>query len=151
MMGVIPAQGWYLEEVGVHKKSRTPWGLETPYELCIDNWHNIIRCKIVNSAVIIQPRMLHISTGLILCTMQGSTIAIKSPYVITYICENFDICDVRGQKQKSIYQSSYLLSSGFPNYFSEACSYRQKLTLKFEKTIHALTVRIYFKKYTVWR
>ena len=48
---------------------------------------------------------------------QCSTVTIKSPYVITYVCQNFGICDVRGKITKSIYQKSYLLPSDFPNNF----------------------------------
>ena len=49
---------------------------------------------------------------------QGSRITMKSPYLITYVCQNFGVRDARGQIQKSIYQVSYLFPSGFPNNFS---------------------------------
>ena len=39
---------------------------------------------------------------------QGSTITIKSPYVITYVSQNFGVRDVPGQMSKSIYQALYL-------------------------------------------
>ena len=55
--------------------------------------------------------------------LQGSTVTIKSLYAITYVCQNFCICGVRGQIPKSIYQVSYLLPSDFPNNFSQARSY----------------------------
>ena len=48
---------------------------------------------------------------------QGSTISLKSPYVITYVCQNFGVHDVRGQIPKHMYQA-YLLPSDFPNNFS---------------------------------
>ena len=50
--------------------------------------------------------------------LQSSTITIKSPYVITYLCQNFGVRDVRMQIPRSIYQVSYLLPSDFPNNFS---------------------------------
>ena len=28
---------------------------------------------------------------------QGLTITIKLPYMITYMCQNFDVCDIHGQ------------------------------------------------------
>ena len=49
--------------------------------------------------------------------LQGSIITIKSPYVITYVCQNLGIRDVRGQIRKSIYQASYFLPD-LPNNFS---------------------------------
>ena len=49
---------------------------------------------------------------------QGSTVNIKSPYVITHVCQNFAVRDVRGQILKNIYQASYLLPSDFPRNFS---------------------------------
>ena len=51
---------------------------------------------------------------LYLATKQGSTISTKLPYVITYLCQNFGVCDIHGQIPKSIYQVSYLLTSDFP-------------------------------------
>ena len=48
---------------------------------------------------------------------QCLTVTIKSPYVITYVCQNFGICDVRGKITKSINQASYLLPSDFPKNF----------------------------------
>ena len=38
--------------------------------------------------------------------MQDSTITIKSPYGITYICQNFGVREVLGLIPKSIYQAS---------------------------------------------
>ena len=35
----------------------------------------------------------------------------------TYACQTFEVCDVRGQIPKSIYQVSYLLASDFPDNF----------------------------------
>ena len=49
--------------------------------------------------------------------IQGSTI-IKLAYVITYVCQNFGVRDVRGQIPKNIYEASYLLPSDFPYKFS---------------------------------
>ena len=46
--------------------------------------------------------------------IQGSTTTIKSPHVITYMCQIFGRCDIRGQIPKSIYQALYLLPSDFP-------------------------------------
>ena len=57
------------------------------------------------------------SACLYLC-IQGSTVTVKSPYVITYVCQNFGVRDVHGQTPKSIYQASYLLPSNFLNNFS---------------------------------
>ena len=45
---------------------------------------------------------------------QGSTTTIKSPHVITYMCQIFGIRDIRGQIPKSTYQALYLLPSDFP-------------------------------------
>ena len=53
----------------------------------------------------------------LLVARQGSTITIKSPYVITYVRQNFGVRDVRGQIPKSLCQASYLLPSDFPNNF----------------------------------
>ena len=50
--------------------------------------------------------------------LQGSTVSIKSMYVITYACQNSGVRDALGQIPKSIYQASYLLPSNFPNKFS---------------------------------
>ena len=60
-------------------------------------------------------------------SIQGSTVTIKSPYEITYVCQNFDVRDVHGQTPKSIYQASYLLRSNFLNNFSEARSYLNRM------------------------
>ena len=49
---------------------------------------------------------------------QGSTIKIKSPCVITYVCQSFDVTDICGQIPESIYQASYLLNSDFPDKIS---------------------------------
>ena len=49
---------------------------------------------------------------------QSSRITIKSPYVIIYVCQNFDVRGVLGQIPKSIYQASYLLPSDIPSNFS---------------------------------
>ena len=49
---------------------------------------------------------------------QGSTVTIKSPYVKTYVCQNFGVRDVDGQKLKRMYLASYLLPSDFFNNFS---------------------------------
>ena len=35
-------------------------------------------------------------------SFQGSTLTVKSPYVITYTCPNFSVRDVRGQIPKQI-------------------------------------------------
>ena len=51
-------------------------------------------------------------------TYQGLTITIISPYVITYVCQNFVVRNVREQIPKNIYEASYLLPSGSPNNFS---------------------------------
>ena len=48
---------------------------------------------------------------------QGSTITIKSPYVITYICQDFGVRDVRRQIPKAIYRMSNLFPSDFSNSF----------------------------------
>ena len=48
---------------------------------------------------------------------QGSTIIIKLLHVITYVCQNFGVRDVRVQIPKIIYQASYFLHSDFPNNF----------------------------------
>ena len=53
-----------------------------------------------------------------LTPIQGSIITIKSPYVITYVCQNFGVRDVFGQIPKSIYQASCLLPGDFPDNFS---------------------------------
>ena len=42
---------------------------------------------------------------------QGSTVTIKSPYVITYMCQNFAVREVHWLTPKSIYEVSYLLPS----------------------------------------
>ena len=52
------------------------------------------------------------------CLIQGSTITIKSPYVITYVCQNFVVSDARGQIPKNVYQVSNFSPSDFPNNFS---------------------------------
>ena len=36
-------------------------------------------------------------------------------YVMMYLCQNFDIHDIRGEIPKSMYQESDLLPSDFPN------------------------------------
>ena len=59
-------------------------------------------------------RLLLVSCN-IFSVWQGSTVIIKSPYVITYMCQNFGVRDVRGQMPKSIYQATYLLLTDFPN------------------------------------
>ena len=48
--------------------------------------------------------------------MQGLTI--KSQYVITNVCQNFGVRDLRGQIPNSMCQASYPLPSDFPNNFS---------------------------------
>ena len=48
----------------------------------------------------------------------GSTIIIKSPYVITYMSRNFGVRDVLGKILKSICPASYLLPTDFANNFS---------------------------------
>ena len=58
---------------------------------------------------------------------QGSTITIKSAYVITYVCQKFGVCDICGQILNGIYQASYLLPSDFPNNFSFAHSYLHRM------------------------
>ena len=50
--------------------------------------------------------------------MQGLTITIKSQYVITNVCQNFGVRDLRGQIPNSMCQASYPLPSDFPNNFS---------------------------------
>ena len=50
--------------------------------------------------------------------MQGSTITIKLPYEIKYVCQNFGIHDICAQIPKSIYPPSYLLPSDFPKNLS---------------------------------
>ena len=45
---------------------------------------------------------------------QGWAITMKLPYVITYVCQNFDARDVRGEIPKSIYNASYFLPIIFP-------------------------------------
>ena len=75
------------------------------------------------------------------------TVTPKLPYMITYVCQTFVIRDIRGQIPKRIYQAPYHLPSDFP----KRLVIRQKLILKFHsKKMQALTLRIYFKKYTVW-
>ena len=54
---------------------------------------------------------------------QGSTISIKSLYVIMYVGQNFGIHDVCRQIPKSKYQVSYFKSSDFLNNLSCACCY----------------------------
>ena len=41
-----------------------------------------------------------VNHGMIKNIQQGLTIIIKSPYVITYVCQNFDVRDIRGQIPK---------------------------------------------------
>ena len=69
-----------------------------------------------------------------ICDIQGSTITIKSPYMITSVCKNCDhICDhiavrdVLGKIPKSLYQAAYYLDSDFCNNFSSARSYLNKM------------------------
>ena len=77
---------------------------------------------------------------------QGLTITIKSPYVITYVHQNFDTNDVLGQIPKSIFQASYLLSRDFPMNFSYTYSFinRMKRLLNQQKLIS----KFHFKKFT---
>ena len=49
--------------------------------------------------------------------MQGSTITIKLPFMIMYVCQDFGISDVRLQIPKGIYQASEHLPSYFLNNF----------------------------------
>ena len=49
--------------------------------------------------------------------IQGSTIIITLPFVITYLYQNFGICDIHGQIPKSIYQASYPLPRDFLTIF----------------------------------
>ena len=65
--------------------------------------------------------------------MQGSTIIIKLPYVIAYMCQNFGLCEVRGQIPTSIYQASYLLPSDFPKHFPEASYLKRMKDCQFAK------------------
>ena len=58
---------------------------------------------------------------------QGSTVTIKSRYVIRYMCQNFGVRNVCGQILKSIHQASYLLPSDFENNFSSALSYLNRM------------------------
>ena len=58
---------------------------------------------------------------------QASTITIKSPYGIAFVCQIFGVRDVRGQIPKSIYQALYLLPSDFPNNFSKTRSYLNRM------------------------
>ena len=49
--------------------------------------------------------------------VQDSTITIKSPYVITHVCQNFSVRDL-GKHQTSIYYAFYILAIDFPNNFA---------------------------------
>ena len=75
---------------------------------------------------------------------QGSAITLKLWYVITSFCQNFGVCDVRGQIPKSIYQAPHLLPSDFPNNSFSAHSHLNKTKDVSLKKIHALTLRIHF-------
>ena len=59
--------------------------------------------------------------------IQDSTITIKSLYMITYVCQNFDIHDIQGQIPKSILQVSYFLPTDFPKSCSKASSYLSRM------------------------
>ena len=48
---------------------------------------------------------LILTFGIVKIRVQGSTINIKWPYEITYVCQNFGVRDVRGQIPKGIYQA----------------------------------------------
>ena len=54
----------------------------------------------------------------ILWRPQGLTIIIKSLHMVTYMCQNFAVSDVRVQIPQSINQASFLLPGDFPNNFS---------------------------------
>ena len=58
---------------------------------------------------------------------QGSRITIRLPYVIAYVWTNFGVRNVLGQIAKSIHRASYLLPSDFPNNFSQARSYLNRM------------------------
>ena len=58
---------------------------------------------------------------------QGLTITIKLPYVITYVCQNFGVHDVRRQIPKKYHQASYLLPNNFPKNFPKAHSYLKRM------------------------
>ena len=60
-------------------------------------------------------------------SIQDSTITIKLLYMITYVCQNFDIHDVQGQIPKSILQASYFLPTDFPNSWSKASPYLNRM------------------------
>ena len=75
---------------------------------------------------------------------QVLTITIKLPYMVTYVCWNFGICDTLVEIPKSIYQASYLLPSDFPNNCFYARSYLNRM-----KKIANLTetnIEVRFKK-----
>ena len=58
---------------------------------------------------------------------QGSTIIIKLPYLISYVCQSFGVRHVRGQIPKNIHLAPYLLPNDFPNNFSWARSYLNRM------------------------
>lgn len=58
---------------------------------------------------------------------QGSTMTIIFSYVITYVCQTFEVCKAGGVMSKSMYQAPYLLPSNFPNNFSKSRSYLNRM------------------------
>ena len=49
---------------------------------------------------------------------QGLTVITKSPYMITYMCQNFGVCDVCVKIPKNICKVPFLLPCDFSNNFS---------------------------------
>ena len=87
------------------------------------------RDKICTSSSLMtqQPDKFIFTSKLIPRTQKGLTITIKLPYVIANVFQNFSVRGIRRQIPKSIYQASYLLPSDFPNHFSKACSYLNRV------------------------
>ena len=78
--------------------------------------------------------------------IEGSTITIKSLYMITSTCQNFDVRDVNVQIPKQLLLHPFLFKQ------NGRLLIWQKLIMKFHsKKIHTLILRIDFKKYIIWR
>ena len=76
--------------------------------------------------------------------------------MITYVCQNFGVRDIRGQIPKSLQQALYLLPSDFPNNFSKlfiikverkiANSAKVNIEISFKKRNPRLNSRNIFQK-----
>ena len=83
--------------------------------------------------------------------LQGSTITIKSPYVITYIRQNFGVCDVRGQIPKIIIRRFTFYAVIFLTKFNKiADSAKTNIEVSSKKNPR-LNPKNIFQKSTVWR